>query len=74
MIGSAEVIVYGLRDTYDANIFSVLFGVCGKLHNRIHGVIAANVEEGFDIMLSEAVHDLFIYRAVRVRFGKLISA
>ena len=55
MVGDHEVVVDGLRDAHEALVDVVLARPFGQGVDGVHGVVAADIEQDFDVML---VHDL----------------
>ena len=45
MVGQDKVVVDGLGDADKTDVTACFFRVAGKLADRIHGVIAADIEE-----------------------------
>ena len=51
MVGQNEIVVYGFRNTDETDLAVMMGGVAGQLADRVHGIIASDVEEVSDVHL-----------------------
>jgi len=73
VIGLNQVIINGLRNTDKPNVASVMGRIAGKLADRIHGIIAADVQEIANLHPAEFFKDRLI-ESIRQALRKLVTA
>ena len=74
VVGVHQVVVDGLRHAHEADVAADALGVIAQLADRVHAVVAADVEEVADIQLFEDGEQLFIHVRVRQAVRQLITA
>ena len=74
VVGHRKVVVDGFRDTDEFLVFSVHRGIVGQLLDGVHGVVTADVQEVFDVVLLHKEEHLLIGGFVAFDLRQLVTA
>ena len=74
MIGQRQIVVNRLGTADEPLRITLDNRIVGKLFDRIHGIVSANIDEGFDFQLLQDFENLLIYFRILVNFRQLIPA
>ena len=74
VVGDGEVVVDGLGYADDSDLRALADKIGRELNDCVHGIVAADIEEGLDAVLLEAAEDLFVYLGVLLPRGELVAA
>ena len=74
VIGNRKVIVDGLRNAHEQLLLAVLLRIVAQHLYGIHGVIAACIEQGINVMLLHDLEDVLVNILVSLNLGHLEAA
>ncbi len=74
MVCDGEIVVDGLRNTHEALLFAFLCCIVRQHLDGIHGIVAANIEQTFDLILVHNLEHLIIDFLIAFDLRQFITA
>ncbi len=74
VIGDRQIIVDGLGNAHEGLLLAMLLRIVGEHLDGVHGVIAACVEQGVNVVLLHHLEDLLVDILMSFRLGHLVAA
>ena len=74
MVGDGQVVVDGLGAADELLLRAGQQGIVKQLADGVHGIVAADVDEHFDVQLIQQFENALIDRLVLMDFGQLVAA